>query len=77
MARTHSPKTQIDEPYTPAAVAHAIREHISALANVLESIRVAVGDRTDLSASLNLATRQIEGLALLADDLHNPGVASG
>jgi hypothetical protein len=71
MARTQAPQRQIDETYTPAAVAHTIREHTSALGNALESIRVAVGNRTDLSESLNLAASQIEALAQLADQLHN------
>lgn len=55
----------------PAAIAHDIRDRVSALANALELIRMAGGDRPDLAATLGLAARQVEALARLADSLQD------
>lgn len=53
---------------TPAAIAHDIRDRVSALANALEVIR----STPDRAAALRLAARQLDALARLGDAFHDP-----
>jgi hypothetical protein len=51
-----------------SAVAHAMRDHVTVLANALEVIRLG----HDPAPALRMAARQLDALARLADALHDP-----
>jgi hypothetical protein len=53
-------------------VAHRIRDHVCALANTLEVIRLEDENRPSIAKSLKLAKRQLDALARLADVLFDP-----
>jgi hypothetical protein len=59
-------------PDTPAALAHGIRDRVTALSNALELIRLSAAGDTAVAAGLVLAGRQLAALARLADALHDP-----
>ena len=63
------------EPGAPATVAHRIRDRVSALAYALEVIRMTAGDERKIGACLDLAGRQLDALAHLANELDEPAPA--
>ena len=66
------PQSAPDVLDTPAAVAHVIRDRVTALSNILETLRLTAGDNPALAAGLSLAARQVEALARVADAVHDP-----